>query len=166
MAITANFGTSLDKDQVIAEIQRISEKQPELTPRPKLVLEKALKEGNLALVQDNDELIGWALVEPLTKNISEIGLVFIKPEFRSPAVFDLLMKLVSKRPEKMLLATYDKSLIRYVQKAWKAEQLSLAKVIWLTRGKFVLKRMDKLSRGAIKRKIAKSKPLYAIVGER
>ena len=167
MAVMATFeipGHGLE--HLIQEIFTTSQKQPELTPRSPEILRDLVKNENLAVIYVDGELAGWAACEPLTANVAEVGMVYIKPEFRSAAVFNELMQLISSRPEKMLLATYDRALIRYVVRVWKAKQINLLAAIILSRGKLITKRLNSDSRKAIRSKLQKSKPLYAIVGER
>lgn len=166
LALKASFGKPDKFSEVISEIERISQEEKTLTPRGVRKLEELANSGNLAQITQDELLIGWAVVEPLTSNYAEVGLVYIKPQYRSAEVFNQLMKLLATRPERMILATYDASLIRYVKHAWKAKQVSLLQVILLSRGKFITKRLDKQSRKAIRQKLEADKPLYAIVGER
>ena len=165
MALTATFATPASQN-VIAEILQVSQSQVELTPRNRTVLENSAKAGNLAQLYSDKQLIGWALIEPLTRNLAEVGLVFIYPEFRSAGSFNVLMKLIASRPERMLLATYDQNLIRYVCQAWEAKRLNLFQVAFISRGRFITKRLNRASLRAIGDKVKKNKPLYAVVGER
>ncbi|MFM8927300.1 MAG: hypothetical protein ACKOFA_03765 [Rhodoluna sp.] len=165
MAVRVTF-TPPEQLDLVKEISRVSNQQSELTPRSQKSLAQAALKGNLAQIYESEKLIGWALVEPLTKNLAEIGLVYIDPKFRSASTFNLLMKLVASRPERMLLATYDKDLIRYVRTVWRAKEITLWKAITLSRGKFLGKRMNLASLRAIGRKVKRSKPLIAVVGER
>lgn len=167
MALRAAFAIpGQDLEGLVKEIFTTSDSQPELTPRSAELLEKLAHAGNLAVIYVDDQLAGWAAVEPLTRKVAEVGLVYVKPEFRSAAVFQELMKLVAARPEKMLLATYDPALIRYVVGVWKAKPISLFGAILVSHGKFLTKRLDAESRKAIRNKLQKGKPLFAIVGER
>lgn len=162
----AVFADISGEPDLIDEIYKVSLVQPELTPRSKEKLEELARNLNLALVYQNEQLVGWALIEPVGKNLVEVGMLFIKPEARSAAAFADLMSLIAKRREKVIIASYDQKLIRYLVRSWKAKQISLLQVIWLTRGRFILKRLDRNSRTAISRKVKSRKPLYALVGER
>jgi hypothetical protein len=167
MAVRATFEIAgQDQAALIQEIFNTSQDQSELTPRSISVLRDLAQRQALAVVFVDQVLAGWAAVEPLARNLSEVGMVYVKPEFRGAAVFNKLMQVIAARPERMLLATYDKSLIRYVVSAWQAKQTNLFGAIVLSRGKFLTKRLNAASGKAIRNKLQKSKPLYAIVGER
>lgn len=167
MAVKASFDIPPTKQKaIVQEIFQISSKQPELTPRNIETLIELANGGGLALVFVSDELAGWAAVEPLTDNLCEVGMVYVKPEFRSAEVFTALMNLVASRKERMLLASYDPALIRYVQTVWNAKKTNLLGAVIASRGRFITKRLNSSSRKAIQRKMQTGKPLFAIVGER
>jgi hypothetical protein len=165
MAITATF--NIPKEQlvkVVTEIFEVTSKLAELTPRSLDTLTELAKTNALAVVYQGAEIIGWAAVEQLTNTLSEIGMVYIKPEFRSAESFNALMQLVSKRKDNYLLATYDQALIRYVKTVWNAKETNLFGAVIRSRGKFLTKRMNAASRASISSRMKTSKPSYAIVG--
>ncbi len=167
MAITATFQITPAKlPQVVKEIFEVTSSQAELTPRSVEKLTELAKATTLAVVYDEDLLIGWAAVEKLTKNLSEIGMVYLKPEFRSAEAFNALMQLVARRKDTYLLATYDQSLIRYVKTVWNAKETNLLGAIIRSKGKFIAKRLNSESRKAIKTRLKETKPSYAIVGRK
>ncbi len=167
MAITATFQITPAKlPQVVQEIFEVTSSQAELTPRSVEKLTELAKANTLAVVYDGDLLIGWAAVEKLTKNLSEIGMVYLKPEFRSAEAFNALMQLVARRKDTYLLATYDQSLIRYVKTVWNAKETNLLGAIIRSKGKFITKRLNSESRKAIKTRLKETKPSYAIVGRK
>lgn len=167
MAITATFQITPAKlPQVVQEIFEVTSSQAELTPRSVEKLTELAKANTLAVVYDEDLLIGWAAVEKLTKNLSEIGMVYLKPEFRSAEAFNALMQLVARRKDTYLLATYDQSLIRYVKTVWNAKETNLLGAIIRSKGKFITKRLNSESRKAIKTRLKETKPSYAIVGRK
>jgi len=167
MAITATFEIEPTKlPTVVKEIFLVTSAQAELTPRSVEKLTALAKANTLAVVYMENMLIGWAAVEKLTKNLSEIGMVFIKPEHRSAEVFNALMQLVAKRKDTYLLATYDQSLIRYVKTVWNAKETNLLGAIVRSKGKFLTKRLNSESRRSIKTRLKETKPSYAIVGRK
>jgi len=167
MAITATFEIEPTKlPAVVKEIFEVTSAQAELTPRSVEKLTALAKANTLAVVYKDKSLIGWAAVEKLTNNLSEIGMVFIKPEHRSAEVFNALMQLVAKRKDTYLLATYDQSLIRYVKTVWNAKETNLLGAIVRSKGKFLNKRLNSESRRSIKSRLKETKPSYAIVGRK
>ena len=167
MAITATFKIDSAKiPAIVKEIFEVSSAQAELTPRSIEQLTELAKAETLALVYQDQELIGWAAIEKLTNNLSEIGMVYLKPEYRSAEGFNALMQLVAARKDNYLLATYDQALIRYVKSAWQAKETNLFGAILRSNGKFLTKRLNSESRKSIKKRLKHSKPSYAIVGRR
>jgi hypothetical protein len=164
MAITATFEIAPTKlPAVVKEVFEVTSAQAELTPRSIEKLTELAKANALAVVYKDNSLIGWAAVERLTKNFSEIGMVFIKPEHRSAEVFNGLMQLVAKRKDTYLLATYDQALIRYVKTVWDAKEINLLGAILLSHGKFLTKRLNSESWKSISTRLNDSKPSYAII---
>ena len=164
MAITATFQIDPEKLQtVVRQIYETTSALAELTPRSEERLTELANANTLAVVYKENEIIGWAAVEKLTKNMSEIGMVYLKPEHRSAEAFNALMQLVAKRKDTYLLATYDQVLIRYVKSAWKAKETNLLGAILRSRGKFLSKRLNSESRQSISTRLKHSKPSYAIV---
>jgi hypothetical protein len=167
MAITATFEIEPTKlPAVVKEIFEVTSAQPELTPRSVEKLAELAKANTLAVVYKDNSLIGWAAVEKLTRGLSEIGMVYIKPEYRSAEAFNALMQLVAKRKDTYLLATYDQALIRYVKTVWNAKETNLLGAIVKSKGKFLTKRLNSESRKAIKTRLKETKPSYAIVGRK
>lgn len=138
----------------------------ELTPRPITVLRELAKDGRLVLIHSGGQLAGWAAVEHLTSNLSELGMVYVKPEFRSAEAFDALIQEIAKRPERMLLATYTGAIMRYAAKVWQAREIGLLKAILLSRGRFLTKRLNPNSRESIRGRLANANPRYALVERR
>jgi len=164
MAITATFEIApTTLLAVVKEIFEVTSAQAELTPRSIEKLTELAKANTIAVVYKDNSLVGWGAVERLTKNMSEIGMVFIKPEHRSAEVFNALMQLVANRKDTYLLATYDQALIRYVKTVWNAKETNLLGAIFLSHGKFLTKRLNSESRKSISTRLNDSKPSYAII---
>lgn len=164
MAVVATFAIAADKiAETVAEIYNTSLVQPELTPRSKEELLALARGGNLAQVYVDGKLAGWGAFEPLIKNVHEVGLVYIKPEYRTTEVFNALMHVIGVRPEDKVAASYDPAYIRYVVRAWGGKYSSLAEVTWRSRGKFLTKRMNAASRKSIQNRMKDSKPKYVFI---
>lgn len=152
-----------DANAVIREIIYISESQAhEITPRSKMALENAARNNNLYLAFSDRELIGWAIAEPLTKKVSELGMAYVKPEFRKGRVLHGLLGEVAKRPENIIFATYNEGLIEYAKSAWNCKELSLFKVTLLTQGRFITKRLNAETRKHVNAHLRAGKPRFAI----
>jgi hypothetical protein len=80
MAITATFQIDPEKLQtVVRQIYETTSALAELTPRSEERLTELANANTLAVVYKENEIIGWAAVEKLTKNLSEIGMVTFSP---------------------------------------------------------------------------------------
>ena len=127
-----------------------------------MVLENAARNNNLYLAFSDRELIGWAIAEPLTKKVSELGMAYVKPEFRKERVLHGLLGNVAQRPERILIATYNQELLHYAITTWNCTELSLLKVTILTRGRFITKRLNNETRKHVNAHLRAGKPLFAI----
>jgi hypothetical protein len=159
MITATNQATSAE----VNEVFRVTSSLVELTPRRLDTLQKLAREGRLVLIHSEGELAGWAAVERLTRNLSELGMVYIKPEHRSAKAFDTLIKEIARRPERMLLATYSSVIMRYAGKVWKSHEITLAKAIWISRGRFLTKRLNPESRESIQGRMTSATPRYALI---
>ena len=159
---TNNLGPK-DADSVIDEILKISDSHShEVTPRSRSVLENAVRNNNLYLAFSDRELIGWAIAEPLTNKVTELGMAYVKPEFRKEHVLHGLLGEVAKRPERIIIATYNENLIDYAKAAWNCDELSLLQVALITRGRFIAKRLNPETRRHVNAHLKIGKPRFAI----
>jgi len=102
------------------------------------------------------------VIEPLSRNLSELGLAFVKPEFRGTGVLRELLQLTAMRRERIIYATYNRDLLDYSISSWGCTELKLWQVVLLSRGRFITKRLDSTTRSAVKSHLGKRKPLFAI----
>jgi hypothetical protein len=158
--------TSQPRADEVKAIYRETLSLAELTPRTLKTLEHLAEVNRLAIIKVDGELAGWAAVEQLTRNLSELGMVYVKPAFRCAEAFGALIREVAKHDEPILLATYNPALIRYATKAWNGREIGLAAAIKLSHGKFLTKRLGASSRKSIKSRIKTSKPRYALIERR
>lgn len=151
-----------DVDNVLAEIARTAVTERELTPRPIEDLRAAASRGNIVLLRHDGELIGWAVREVLRPGLSEIGMLFITPAFRTPAAFIRLARELANVPEALILATYDTALVRLAVLEFGFREASLGEVIIRSRGRFLTKRLSAESRLAVREHTRHARPLCAI----
>lgn len=150
-------------ERLLDEISFIGSAQPELTPRTKKLLLSRLHQRQLIIALENEQLAGWGLVEPVAKNVVELGFLYVKPEFRSTRAFHDLARELVLRPETVLFATYNPKLLNYVKSAYHFSDSSLAEFNRLTNGRFTIKRLNIDALKSIRSRMAKSKPFYAIL---
>jgi hypothetical protein len=151
--------------EVLPEIYETGFRDPNLTPRSLETLGEIANKGDLVLIKVDDKVAGWGIREVLTKNFKEIGMMFIKPEYRSPGAFIALARGLADDPSSMVLATYDKALIRQAVLEFNFREVGLLEVIIRSRGRFITKRLTKASREAVTEHRSQGKALFAIRGK-
>lgn len=152
-----------DSEPIIEEILKISDLHSnEVTPRSRLALEDAVRNNNLYLAFSDRELIGWALAEPLTNKVTELGMAYVKPAFRNDRVLHRLLGEVARRPERIIIATYSQNLLNYAKDTWNCDELTLFQVALVTRGRFITKRLNAETRKHVNAHMKAGKPKFAI----
>lgn len=151
------------RDDLLAEIERESAASAELTPRSRETLERLAEAGDLVVAFEDGVLAGWGIREPLAPGLKELGMVFVKPQFRSAGVFAPLAHRLVEAGFNYVVATYNPAMVRFVQREFGFVPTTLGHVIRRSRGRFLTKRFDRRSRHSIGRRIARSTPLYAIL---
>lgn len=151
-----------DVDDVLSEINRISVKTHELTPRSVEALRGLLVQNNLVMVFVDGQLAGWGVREPLARGVFELGMTFVRPEFRSTTAFDRLAHELVSGNRTFLVATYKPELVRYLEREFGFRQSHLTEFIWLSRGRFLSKRLSRESRRAVRSHLKNAKPFYTL----
>ena len=147
---------------VLAEVYRVSVESGELTPRSLKKLEKLLKQGRLVLAFIDDQLAGWVVAEKLAPGLSELGMAFVKPEFRNQPVFDALAHRAITNDEAFLFATYNPAMLRYVEREFGFVPVPLWRVALRSWGVFVFKRLGRVARNSVRERMKVSQPLFAL----
>jgi hypothetical protein len=111
-------------------------------------------------------LIGWAVVEKLTKNVSELGMAYVKPNFRRAGVLRKMLNEASKRPELLIIASYSPELIEYGIRHWGARRVTLWQVALLSRGRFITKRLNPKTTSTVNKHLSEKKPLFVVTDRR
>jgi len=158
--VVVNATSSIDPadlSDVLAEIARFAATEPALTPRPIEDLRAAASRGNIVVLRH-----GWAVREVLRPGLAEIGMMYIKPAFRTPAAFIRLARELTNVPEALILATYDSALLRLAVLEFGFREASLGQVIMRSRGRFLVKRLSAESRRAVREHTRTARPLCAI----
>jgi hypothetical protein len=158
--VTSPTSTELDSALAIIETESFSGNQ--VTPRSRETLIHASGKGNLLLAYSDDTLAGWGLIEPLTRKVSELGMTYIRAEFRNQPVFAAIAATMDARSETLLMATYHPHLASFAIKHRGFSRSSLAEFIWVSRGKFLFKRLGAAARKSVNQRLAVSEPSYVI----
>jgi len=149
-------------ENILEEIHTTVLAENSLTPRSVESLRAAAQAGDLVILNNDNQLVGWGIREELRPGLKEVGLMFIKPEFRSAASFILLARELANVSDGLILATYDAALIRQAVIEFGFREASLMQVIIASRGRFVTKRLNSSSRAAVAQHAKTAKPLFAI----
>ena len=163
MALVATaLSAAADNVATIQEICDRSASESSLTPRSLETLRAVANSGDLIVLLNDGSLAGWAIRERLTPKVKEVGLMFVKPEFRSPTAFALLAREVTNDPAELLFATYEPALIRFVIAELGFRASSLWQLTLRSRGRFITKRLSRETRAAVAEHTRTAKPLFAI----
>lgn len=162
MALVATPVLEGSIQEILEEIQHTSLIETKLTPRSAESLQLVAHAGDLVILRHENQLVGWGIREELRPGLKEVGLMFIKPDFRSASSFILLARELANVPDALILATYDAALIRQAIIEFGFREASLFQVIVASRGSFVTKRLNRASRTAVAQHTKSAKPLFAI----
>lgn len=150
-------------EKVIDEISFTSSIEEKLTPRTKKSLYQRLNRRQLAIVLDDNDLVGWGVIEPLKAGWCELGMTFVKPQYRSTSAFRMLARELVLRKESVIFATYDKKLFDYVRREFGFRESNLKEVLKLAGNTFLLKRLNLEAIKSIRKRYAKQTPIYAVL---
>lgn len=162
MALAATPVLEGSIERILEEIHNTALTEAKLTPRSVESLRAVALAGDLVILNSDNSLVGWGIREELRPGLKEVGLMFIKPEFRSAASFILLARELANVRDSLILATYDAALIRQAVIEFGFREASLLQVIIASRGRFVTKRLNRSSRTAVAQHTKTGKPLFAI----
>ena len=152
--------------EVLTQIEQQVLAEPGLTPRSRRALRKVANSGDLILLWSEGNLAGWGVRERLAPGVKEVGLMFVKPEFRSAVAFAELARELTTDRATLVMASYDPALIRYVVAKLGFRKATLGNVALRSWGGFITKRLSKTARTAVRRHTGQAKPLFAIRGKR
>lgn len=150
------------KEAVLDEVHSVSVNSGQLTPRSPKKLLKLLNDGRLVLAFIDEELAGWLVAERLSPGLSELGMAYVKPEYRNEPVFDALAHRAITDDEAFLFATYNTNMLRYVEREFGFVPVSLWHVVWRSWGLFLLKRLGRDARLSIGNRMKTLQPLFAL----
>lgn len=153
-------------ESLVMDIAATALSEPGLTPRPIAEISAAAARGDLVVLHDDNVVAGWGVRETLRPGLKEIGLLYVKPTFRSPSAFMLLARELAAAPDALVLATYEPALVRLAITEFEFGPATLGQVVAKSRGQFLVKRLSRDSRRAVRDHTRNAKPLFAIRGKR
>jgi N-acetylglutamate synthase-like GNAT family acetyltransferase len=142
------------------QMARVGREVEELTPRSLATIKNSLRNNCVIIAEDKRKIVGWMLIEPLSKDVAELGFVYVEPSYRKQGVFTGMIKEAVKRDGSYVLATY-KPFIAKTAEAHGFRRTTLTKITLISRGGFITKRLiNKTARKSVAHKMAQAKPLY------
>lgn len=150
-----------DVQHLIQAVFEACKSESNLSPRPKKELKKAYDEGRIIIALDHSNLIGWIMLIPYTSDVQELAAGFVVDKYRSQGIFTHLIKKAVLRAQVSLLVTFNKSLYNHLTHEG-FKNSSLWEVIKLSRGKFLLNRLNLERIKAINNHYQANKPKYLI----
>lgn len=147
---------------LIQAVYKACKTESNLSPRPKNELRKAYDEGRILIAVDQSNPVGWLIVLPYTNKMQELAAGFVVDTYRSKGVFTQLIKKALTHAQVSMLVTFNKSLHNHLTNEVGFENSSLWEAIILSRGKFLLNRLNLERIKAINNHYQASKPKYLI----
>lgn len=136
---------------------------PSITPRSKQAIISLLKAGNIALAFDGDTLVGWLVAMPYSSRVQELGMAYIKPEYRGRGILNRMIKPLIDRHTISLAVTYELRLANLLIDRWGFAPSSLAHFAYCSRGLFILSRLRSVRAiRAVTSHITTRKPIYLV----
>lgn len=163
MAIT--IATALppkDKAAIIAQIATTVAQTPSLTPRSAKTLTRLSNKHYLSVLLDDGRPVGWVVREPLTKSVHELGMAYIEPAYRDQHFFGRLIDALLDDKHTFIFATYSPAIIAYASKVLGFKKSTLSKLIVISHGRFLIKRLSPQIMKLITKRVSKQVVHYAI----
>lgn len=156
---TINSG---DLDVFIKVIKDVSDKELFLSPRSLAEIKRAYSDKNIFFAFSKQTLLGWIMVIQYSRNLQEVCFAYVFPKYRKRGVFKLLLSSVLKNSEKSIMVTFSKELCNTILTINNVRKSTFAHVTILTKGRFLLKRLNVFKLVAIIRRFGKTKAYYLI----
>ena len=151
-----------DLEIVINKIQKACITNPNLSPRTKNELMTACKDKRLIIAINNSSPVGWLLRLPYTNGSQELAAVYVVDSHRSKGIFTKLLKRATKEAKISLLVTFNKQLANYLINKQDFKRSSLWEAVKISKGQFLLDRLNINRLIAIAKHLTRSNPIYLI----
>ncbi|KKQ77376.1 MAG: hypothetical protein UT00_C0013G0007 [Parcubacteria group bacterium GW2011_GWA1_38_7] len=147
---------------LIQTIYKTCKSESNLSLRPKNELRKTYDEGRILIAVDRSSLVGWLMLLPYTNKVQELAAGFVVDTYRSKGVFTQLIKNAVTHSQVSMLVTFNKPLYNHLINKVGFKDCSLLETIILSRGKFLLNRLNLERLKAINNHYQMNKPKYLI----
>ena len=149
-------------EAVINKVFTVCQNEPNLSPRSKKELENAYNKNNLLIAIAESKIVGWLLKIPYNQKFQELAAGYVIKSYRSKGVFKHLLYEAFKSAPMSTIVTFNYNLSNYLINKIGFKKSSLWETIKLSRGKFLLNRLNLQRITAIRKHYQKSKPMYTI----
>jgi hypothetical protein len=145
---------------LVDEIRSIARAHPELSERSVRSLRRALRHERLAVAVDDGRVVGWFLSEGTGWAPHELGFLFVERPFRTGQVFDRMLSELLEIEPRAVAATFRPAFAEWLQRSYGFERVSLGRVVALSRGTFLLRRLTPARLSAVARHTSSAAPIY------
>lgn len=150
------------KHQLINYIYHVCQTNPNLSPRSKKEIINSYENGFLLIALDGSTIAGWVMRIPYTKNFQELAAGYIEERYQTRGIFTKLINTATLFTPLSLLVTFNISFAESLIKKGHCTKSSLLKAILLSRGIFLLSRINKKRLLAIQRHYKTSNAVYVL----
>ncbi|MDN4641234.1 hypothetical protein QCD70_13325 [Agreia sp. PsM10] len=150
-----------DRHRALAEeIRSIARTHPEVSERSARRLVRALEHGRLAIATDDSRVVGWLLSEGSGFAPHELGYLFVEPRLRTGEVFDRMLALLLEIESRAVAVTFRPAFAAWLERSYGFERASLGRVVMLSRGTFLFRRLTPARIVAVARHTTAASPVY------
>lgn len=142
------------------EIRSIAHAQPEVSERSARRLRRALSDRRLAVAIDDGRVVGWFLSEGRGGAPHELGYLFVARPFRTGYVFDRMLAQLLELQPRAVAVTFRPAFAAWLERSYGFERASLGRVVALSRGTFLLRRLTPARLSAVVRHTSEAAPIY------
>ncbi len=153
---------SKDLNIFLNRLKVVSDKESFLSPRSSAEIKMAYREKNIFFAFSKQTLLGWIMVIQYGRDLQEVCFAYVFPKYRNKGIFKLLLSTALKNSKNSIMVTFSKELSKSILKNKGVKQFTFIQVIILSKGKFLLKRLNVFKLAAIIRRFGKAKAYYLI----
>ena len=143
-----------------AEIRSIARAHPEVSERSARQLRRALRADRLAVATDDGHVVGWFLSESGMGGAHELGYLFVESRLRTGEIFDRMLAQLLEIDRHAVAVTFRPGFADWLQRSYGFERASLGRVIALSHGTFLLRRLSPVRLAAVARHTSEAAPIY------
>ena len=133
-----------------------------VAPRSRRALRRAAARGMLIAAHRGEVLIGWAIAEPSGRGVVELGSLYVVPDSRDGRAVRELTALGTALSGTAVVVTMDPRFATWLRREWDFEPSTLWRVVLLTRGAFLARRLALRRLVAALRHVTAGSPRYLV----